>query len=161
MSPSLKRVLKLPEPFSGHCLAIKSKKFPQSHLQVVHFTAFWSRCKIFPFVLLLPVDECQLLYRGLCYIKRFFKRRFHCSYITHNHPSKLKDLDPWGKVSPLQIFVCTPGLASHTWQTQRAKKVMSDSLGLVDFAFGLVIFVINLPNGQVLFFGEIQITEGL
>ena len=35
---------------------------------------------------------------------------------------------------------------------QRAKKVMSDSLGLVDFAIGLVIFVLNLPDGQVLFF---------
>ena len=31
----------------------------------------------------------------------------------------------------------------------------------VDFAIGLVIFVLNLPNGQELFFGEIQITEGL
>ena len=44
---------------------------------------------------------------------------------------------------------------------QRAKKVMSDSPGLVDFAIGLVIFVLNLPDGQVLFFWEIQITEGL
>ena len=44
---------------------------------------------------------------------------------------------------------------------QRAKKVMSDSPGLVDFAIRLVIFVLNLPDGQVLFFGEIQITEGL
>ena len=35
---------------------------------------------------------------------------------------------------------------------QRAKKVMSDSLGLVDFAIGLVIFVLNLPDEQVLFF---------
>ena len=35
---------------------------------------------------------------------------------------------------------------------QRAKKVMSNSLGLVDFAIGLVIFVLNLPDGQVLFF---------
>ena len=33
---------------------------------------------------------------------------------------------------------------------QRAEKVMSDSPGLVDFAIG-----------QVLFFGKIQITEGL
>ena len=32
---------------------------------------------------------------------------------------------------------------------------------LVDFAIGLVIFVLNLPDGQVLFFGEIQLTEGL
>ena len=38
---------------------------------------------------------------------------------------------------------------------------MSDSQGLVDFAIGLVIFVLNLPYGQVLFLGEIQITEGL
>ena len=44
---------------------------------------------------------------------------------------------------------------------QRAKKVLSDSLGLVDFAIQLVIFVLNLPDGQVLFFGEIQIAEGL
>ena len=31
----------------------------------------------------------------------------------------------------------------------------------MDFAIGLVILVFNLPEGQVLFFGEIQITEGL
>ena len=39
---------------------------------------------------------------------------------------------------------------------QRAKKVVFDSPGLVDFAT-----VLNFPDGQVLFFGEIQITEGL
>ena len=38
---------------------------------------------------------------------------------------------------------------------------MSDSPGLVDFAIGLVIFVVNLPDGQVFFFWQIQITEGL
>ena len=38
---------------------------------------------------------------------------------------------------------------------------MSDSSGLVDFALGLVIFVLNLLDGQVLFLGEIEITEGL
>ena len=37
---------------------------------------------------------------------------------------------------------------------QRAKKVMSDSQGLVDFAIVLVIFALNLPDGQVLFFGK-------
>ena len=46
-----------------------------------------------------------------------------------------------------------------TDRTQRAKKEVSDSPGLVDFAIGLVIFVLNLPNGQVLFFGEIQIKK--
>ena len=30
---------------------------------------------------------------------------------------------------------------------QRAKKVLSDSPGLVDFAIGLVNSVFNLPNG--------------
>ena len=40
-----------------------------------------------------------------------------------------------------------------TTHRQRAKKVVSDSLGLVDFAIGLVIFVLNLPDGQALFFG--------
>ena len=38
---------------------------------------------------------------------------------------------------------------------------MSDSSGLVDFAMVLVFSVLNLPDGQALFFGEIQITEGL
>ena len=35
---------------------------------------------------------------------------------------------------------------------QRAKKVLSDSPGLVDFAMGLVNSVFNLPEGQVRFF---------
>ena len=35
---------------------------------------------------------------------------------------------------------------------------MSDILRLVDFTIGLVNFVLNLPDGQVLCFGEIQIT---
>jgi len=41
---------------------------------------------------------------------------------------------------------------------------VSDSLGLVDFAIGLmnfVNFVLNLPDRQVIFFGGIQITEEL
>ena len=35
---------------------------------------------------------------------------------------------------------------------QHAKKVVSDSLGLVDFAIGLVNSALNLPDGQVKFF---------
>ena len=42
--------------------------------------------------------------------------------------------------------------------TQRAKKVVSYSPRLVDFPIGHVIFVVNLPNQQELFFGEVQIT---
>ena len=40
---------------------------------------------------------------------------------------------------------------------QRAKKVVSDSPGLVDFAFGLVNSVFNLPNGQVNFWGKFKL----
>ena len=35
---------------------------------------------------------------------------------------------------------------------QRAKKVVSNSLGLVDFAIGIVNSVVNLPDGQVICF---------
>ena len=37
--------------------------------------------------------------------------------------------------------------------SQRAKKVVSNSMGLVDFAIVVVIFVLNLPDRQVLFLG--------
>ena len=39
---------------------------------------------------------------------------------------------------------------------QRAKKVVSDSTGLVDFAVGLVNSVCNLPDGQVMFFEDFE-----
>ena len=45
----------------------------------------------------------------------------------------------------------------HDINDQHAKKVMSDSPGLVDFAIGLVIFVVNLPDEQVLFFGKFKL----
>ena len=41
-------------------------------------------------------------------------------------------------------------------ESQRAKKVVSDRPGLVDFAIGLVNSVFNLPNGQVTFFEEFK-----
>ena len=41
---------------------------------------------------------------------------------------------------------------------QRAKKVVSNSLGLVNFVIGLVNSVLDLPDRQVKFFGEIHIT---
>ena len=42
---------------------------------------------------------------------------------------------------------------------QRAKKVVSDSPGLVDFAIALVNSVINLPDGQVKFFEEFKLQK--
>ena len=42
---------------------------------------------------------------------------------------------------------------------QHAKKVVCNSLGPVDFAIRLLNSVLNLHDGQVIFSGEIQITE--
>ena len=42
---------------------------------------------------------------------------------------------------------------------QRAKKAVSDSPGLVDFAIGLVNSVINLSIGQVKFFEEFKLQK--
>ena len=39
---------------------------------------------------------------------------------------------------------------------QCAKKVLSDSPGLVDFVIGLVNSVFNLPDGQVMFYEEFE-----
>ena len=39
---------------------------------------------------------------------------------------------------------------------QRVKRVVSDSPGLVDFAIGLVNSVVNLPDGQVIFFEHFE-----
>ena len=42
---------------------------------------------------------------------------------------------------------------------QRAMKVVSDSPGLVDFAFGLVNSVLNLSDGQVNFLGKFKLQK--
>ena len=42
---------------------------------------------------------------------------------------------------------------------QRAKKVVSDSAGSVDFAIGLVNSVLNLPNEQVKYFEEFNLRK--
>ena len=43
---------------------------------------------------------------------------------------------------------------------QPVKKVMSDSQGLVDFAIRLMIFVLNLPDVQVLsFWGKFNLQK--
>ena len=46
-------------------------------------------------------------------------------------------------------------LVNFIW-IQLAKKVVSDSPGLLDFAIGLVNSVFNLPNEQVIFFEEFE-----
>ena len=61
---------------------------------------------------------------------------------------------------PKKNFTCpiakytNPGLSG-----QRAKKVVFDSLGLVDFAIRLVNPVLNLPEGQVKFLGKFKLQK--
>ena len=43
--------------------------------------------------------------------------------------------------------------------SQCAKKVVSDSPGLVDFAIGLMNSVLNLPDGQVKYFEECDLRK--
>ena len=47
----------------------------------------------------------------------------------------------------------------HIRHMQRAKKVVSDSPGLVDFVIGLVNSVLNLPDGQVKFFEDFKLQK--
>ena len=47
-------------------------------------------------------------------------------------------------------------LQQEHFNLQRAKKVVSDSPGLVDFAIGLVKSVFNLSDAQVMFFEEFE-----
>ena len=53
------------------------------------------------------------------------------------------------KIMKIAIFELRLGIANIS---QISKKVVSDSLGLVDFAMGLVNSVFNLPDRQVMFF---------
>ena len=55
--------------------------------------------------------------------------------------------------NPLRFF------GQMVWTLQRAKKVVSDSPGLVDFAIGLVNSVLNLPDRQVKYFEEFNLQK--
>ena len=57
------------------------------------------------------------------------------------------------KIMKIAIFELRLGIANIS---QISKKVVSDSLGLVDFAMGLVNSVFNLPDRQVMFFEEFE-----
>ena len=45
------------------------------------------------------------------------------------------------------------------WTIQRAKKVVSDNPGLVDFVIRLVNSVLTLPDGQVKYFEEFNLQK--
>ena len=53
-------------------------------------------------------------------------------------------------------MIFLPILVTFSFDYQRAKKVVSDSPGLVDFAIGQVNSVFSLPDGQVMLFEEFE-----
>ena len=66
-------------------------------------------------------------------------------------------IDP---LSPnIHIQILQTDLYTFPYRMQRAKKVVSDSLGLVDFAIGLVSSVINLPDSQEKIFEEFKLQK--
>ena len=88
-----------------------------------------------------------------------FPQCFFFKKITMNRFQK-KKIIPHNILSSSLTIILFINFVSFVF-VQRAKTVVPDSLGLMDFVIGLVVFVLNLPDGKVLFFGEIQITEGL
>ena len=89
--------------------------------------------------------------------------------LTLNNNSPMQDyVHPEDQTQP--TFEMTPGFKPFTGlrfykirefrlPVQRAKIVVSDSPGLVDFAIGLVNSVLSLPDGRVKIFQRIKITE--
>ena len=71
------------------------------------------------------------------------------------HPFLGKIKDRWFCLFPAAILFCAPQRDTNM-ASQRAKKVVSDSPGLVDSAIGQVNSVFNLPDGQVIFFEELE-----
>ena len=59
-------------------------------------------------------------------------------------------------VFPKKVTLLITAKQNIQYRAQRAKKVVSDSPRLVEFAVGLVNSVINLPDEQVIFFEEIE-----
>ena len=55
--------------------------------------------------------------------------------------------------NPLRCF------GQMEWTIQRAKKVVSDNPGLVDFVIRLVNSVLTLPDGQVKYFEEFNLQK--
>ena len=82
-----------------------------------------------------------------------------------NVPQKLEKLNQTksdsliGTNHQVGLVVLSSYIVYTRLQKQRAKKVVSDSPGLVDFAIGLVNSVLNLADGQVKFFEQFKLQK--
>ena len=120
-----------------------------------------------------PYIEAEIRYgvqEYACTIVDFLARRTRLAFLNAQAAAdaipKIADIMAkelnWSKAKKevMLIYLCKPveggGAGEGGRMTQRAKKVVSDSPGLVDFAIGLVNSVFNLPDGQVMFFEEFE-----
>ena len=110
-------------------------------------------------------DGSVIVSAGPCYCFRLV----HCILMTKERPrntAKSTTDSYWNKAIQFDCFSeQRQTYATFDWfieligqselilaMKKRAKKVVSDSPGLVDFVIGLVNSVFNLPDGQVMFF---------
>ena len=87
-----------------------------------------------------------------------YRNLSQCYRVRSKHQKKIFQealVDP-GEKSSIIIYFPLFSRLEDLLLHQRAKKVLSDSPGLVDFAVGLVNSVFNLPDGQVMFYEEFE-----
>ena len=89
---------------------------------------------------------CPLFNLSLYFFAPFALHRFDVNQIFHA---------VFSVITHSSTLVTMPFKARK--EAQCAKKVVSNSSGLVDFATGLANFVLNLPDRQVEFFGEFTV----
>ena len=112
-------------------------------------------------------------WQGVCWFFNPFTAKSSQKQIS----TKFSNIVLWNFEKQIAPFVSIGGELSFEWSYHRissadsivrvtlqnsikhshhAKKVMSNSPGLVDFAIGLVNSVLNLPDGQVMFFEKFE-----
>ena len=96
----------------------------------------WTKCTWNYFLILLSLFNISL-----------------CILLFNSKESSLRILHVCG-CSGIQNFTLSVG--KYISRKQRAKKVLSDSAGLVDFAIRLANSVSDLPDGQVISFEEFE-----
>ena len=121
-----------------------------------------------------PREISEALYMSLTEVWNFWLTLCHKAFVPPWKSYWMELLSTYKKVCGSVISVtersCVTSLAKAesrisercspiAFHTQRAKRVVSDSPRLVDFAIRLVVFVLNLPNGQVLFFGNFKLQK--
>ena len=87
--------------------------------------------------------------------------RYSGAVLCNSVPETSRQAEPDVILGHFGAVIMISSKANRLTLKQRAKKVVSDSPGLVDFAIGPVKTVLNLPDGQVKIFRRSKITEVL